>query len=416
MPSNNIHGLSDSRNQPRWERGTAPFPRPDGDGEPPRRNINAAGVLSNNRRDYDAEDRAEYLQIVAQPQSAKDDKQLNDCWIGCDAEDWYRKLTFKMFACCKLPFRMSIWTPIISVLLALWTAFSVHSANWKSWYSALERVNPGASPADITKRADEYTAGETWFFFFIVQLCGFMLITFTIIVHELGHGLTAKFLGGVIEWILIWPMGGICFLREPVIKDEEVISAMDASQHSSSEKTPLKKGHYNWGSGTTSGAAAPKAEKKPKSRGCCGGAPSLNDPTCFSQTKTDLMLKNRWKIILFGPLTHIPQMLFWFGVLQLSLHLSNDPASHPSWLDLLGPFTAATDRGAYFGGLDENRIPYSGATAERAWGTLPIRLALDGVMFNWFLFMMNMFVPMIGWDGGQMLCTFMQLKFRARHR
>ena len=45
----------------------------------------------------------------------------------------------------------------------------------------------------------------------IVQL----VLQFTILVHEFGHGLATEYLGGKIDHILLWPFGGICFINMP---------------------------------------------------------------------------------------------------------------------------------------------------------------------------------------------------------
>lgn len=52
--------------------------------------------------------------------------------------------------------------------------------------------------------------------FFILYAAGSqLLLVFTVLVHELGHGLTARYLGGSIAQILLWPFGGICFSTRP---------------------------------------------------------------------------------------------------------------------------------------------------------------------------------------------------------
>lgn len=34
----------------------------------------------------------------------------------------------------------------------------------------------------------------------------------TILIHELGHCLAARSIGGVVEGILLWPLGGLAFI------------------------------------------------------------------------------------------------------------------------------------------------------------------------------------------------------------
>lgn len=42
-----------------------------------------------------------------------------------------------------------------------------------------------------------------------------LILIATILTHELGHGSMARFLGGRITQILLWPFGGICFSTRP---------------------------------------------------------------------------------------------------------------------------------------------------------------------------------------------------------
>eukprot|EP00927_Polykrikos_kofoidii_P066153 TRINITY_DN61800_c0_g1_i1.p1 TRINITY_DN61800_c0_g1~~TRINITY_DN61800_c0_g1_i1.p1 ORF type:complete len:383 (-),score=45.70 TRINITY_DN61800_c0_g1_i1:94-1242(-) len=57
-------------------------------------------------------------------------------------------------------------------------------------------------------------AFPVWVIFTLAAGSSFILFL-TILVHEFGHGLTAKFFGGRILYILLWPLGGLCFLTMP---------------------------------------------------------------------------------------------------------------------------------------------------------------------------------------------------------
>jgi len=37
----------------------------------------------------------------------------------------------------------------------------------------------------------------------------------TVLCHEFGHGSMARWIGGEIDHILLWPFGGICFSSRP---------------------------------------------------------------------------------------------------------------------------------------------------------------------------------------------------------
>lgn len=278
------------------------------------------------------------------------------------------------------------------------------NATAKATGKSIEDINmewedvPKAKRDEVRKRISETLAGWSFGFCFLAVLCSFLVLNLTIIVHELGHGLCAKALGGMIEWILIWPLGGVCFYKPPEIEDADVAKIMDSQ---GSVRKPLTKG---------TGTFAPSSDDEEegsftrKRAGCLGSS----KPATWARVRTDLMLSDRWKIILFGPLTHIPQMLFWFGMLNLSLYLSTDENCQPSWWYLLGPFTPTSEQKL----IGHETI----GDSAKIWVYLLTFVAWGGVCMNWFLFLMNMFLPMIGWDGGQLLATIMQLKFRARHR
>mmetsp|Transcript_89922 Transcript_89922/g.160010 ORF Transcript_89922/g.160010 Transcript_89922/m.160010 type:complete len:400 (+) Transcript_89922:37-1236(+) len=52
----------------------------------------------------------------------------------------------------------------------------------------------------------------------LLGLGGFLILILTILVHEFGHGMTAKHLGGEIIHILLWPLGGLCVHTMPEIR------------------------------------------------------------------------------------------------------------------------------------------------------------------------------------------------------
>jgi Zn-dependent protease len=64
-----------------------------------------------------------------------------------------------------------------------------------------------------------------------------LILQVTILVHEFGHGLMARHVGGKIDHILLWPLGGICFLtlpatpvpREKIKNDLKVVVAGPAT-------------------------------------------------------------------------------------------------------------------------------------------------------------------------------------------
>merc|ERR1712216_185014 len=48
------------------------------------------------------------------------------------------------------------------------------------------------------------------------QACGNeLLLLATVLCHEMGHGTAARYLGGEIKEVLLWPFGGICFTTRP---------------------------------------------------------------------------------------------------------------------------------------------------------------------------------------------------------
>ena len=64
-----------------------------------------------------------------------------------------------------------------------------------------------------------------------------LLVFITILVHEFGHGLMTRHLGGSIDKILLWPLGGICFsvmprslsVRDKVLNDLKIVVAGPAT-------------------------------------------------------------------------------------------------------------------------------------------------------------------------------------------
>eukprot|EP00930_Biecheleria_cincta_P093010 TRINITY_DN8312_c0_g1_i2.p1 TRINITY_DN8312_c0_g1~~TRINITY_DN8312_c0_g1_i2.p1 ORF type:complete len:399 (+),score=42.49 TRINITY_DN8312_c0_g1_i2:41-1237(+) len=54
-----------------------------------------------------------------------------------------------------------------------------------------------------------------WWCFLCLALGSFAILLLTILVHEFGHGLTARHFGGEILYILLWPLGGLCFHTMP---------------------------------------------------------------------------------------------------------------------------------------------------------------------------------------------------------
>mmetsp|Transcript_14663 Transcript_14663/g.43840 ORF Transcript_14663/g.43840 Transcript_14663/m.43840 type:complete len:380 (+) Transcript_14663:85-1224(+) len=54
-----------------------------------------------------------------------------------------------------------------------------------------------------------------WWVILCIVVGSLMLLVVTILVHEFGHGLTAKRFGGSISYILLWPLGGLCVHTMP---------------------------------------------------------------------------------------------------------------------------------------------------------------------------------------------------------
>ncbi|KAF4670491.1 hypothetical protein FOZ61_010717 [Perkinsus olseni] len=68
----------------------------------------------------------------------------------------------------------------------------------------------------------------------LLSAVGFQaILQLTVLCHEFGHGSMARYLGGSISYILLWPFGGICFssyprqgsVKENLLKDLEVVAA-----------------------------------------------------------------------------------------------------------------------------------------------------------------------------------------------
>eukprot|EP00931_Biecheleriopsis_adriatica_P030460 TRINITY_DN17960_c0_g1_i1.p1 TRINITY_DN17960_c0_g1~~TRINITY_DN17960_c0_g1_i1.p1 ORF type:complete len:424 (-),score=50.73 TRINITY_DN17960_c0_g1_i1:128-1399(-) len=55
----------------------------------------------------------------------------------------------------------------------------------------------------------------------------FLFLYLTVLVHEFGHGTMARYLGGRIDHILLWPFGGICFSTRPEEQDVRILVKND---------------------------------------------------------------------------------------------------------------------------------------------------------------------------------------------
>eukprot|EP00929_Paragymnodinium_shiwhaense_P087453 TRINITY_DN47629_c0_g1_i1.p1 TRINITY_DN47629_c0_g1~~TRINITY_DN47629_c0_g1_i1.p1 ORF type:complete len:403 (+),score=66.81 TRINITY_DN47629_c0_g1_i1:162-1370(+) len=62
--------------------------------------------------------------------------------------------------------------------------------------------------------ARQHVKSPIWVFL-VLAIGGMVLLFATILVHEFGHGLTAKHYGGEIHYILLWPLGGLCVASLP---------------------------------------------------------------------------------------------------------------------------------------------------------------------------------------------------------
>ena len=67
---------------------------------------------------------------------------------------------------------------------------------------------------------------------FVVTLYGPILLL-TVIVHELGHALTTKNMGGAVERIVVWPLGGfaVCGPTEGGLGGDLKVAAMGPLMH-----------------------------------------------------------------------------------------------------------------------------------------------------------------------------------------
>jgi Zn-dependent protease len=52
--------------------------------------------------------------------------------------------------------------------------------------------------------------GGLWPLYWFLLLGPILLVT--VLIHELGHSLAAKQVGGRVEGILLWPLGGLAFI------------------------------------------------------------------------------------------------------------------------------------------------------------------------------------------------------------
>jgi len=111
---------------------------------------------------------------------------------------------FQRCVCCQkeIPLCKIAGVPIkVHALLALFVLYRV-AAPFKAY--AHRREGAGGT-----------TVAVPWWFIFASAVGEVVLLFGTIIVHEFGHGLTARRIGGEIAYILLWPLGGICFHTMP---------------------------------------------------------------------------------------------------------------------------------------------------------------------------------------------------------
>mmetsp|Transcript_4753 Transcript_4753/g.8138 ORF Transcript_4753/g.8138 Transcript_4753/m.8138 type:complete len:436 (-) Transcript_4753:95-1402(-) len=74
----------------------------------------------------------------------------------------------------------------------------------------------------------EGAAGGQWLLLTIsLTLTQFILLYITVLTHEFGHGTMARWLGGRIDHILLWPFGGICFSTRPEERDPRTLVKND---------------------------------------------------------------------------------------------------------------------------------------------------------------------------------------------
>ena len=134
----------------------------------------------------------------------------------------------------------------------------------------------------------------------------------TIIIHEFGHALTTKHLGGTVDSIILWPLGGFALC------------------------SPTDKG-----------------------------------------PEGDL------KVAIAGPLTHIPQILFWFIILVIAVG---------------GDFSKVT-----FGVITFTQL-HSGP------GVYTAAVAMQAIVLNITLMIFNLFIPAYPLDGGRVLASTLLMK------
>jgi len=96
---------------------------------------------------------------------------------------------FQVFDACGIPVH-------VHVCLVLYFAFNLSNAEAEVKAQAAKQGLP-----DYNKAA-----------FIALQCClGFFVLFLSILIHELGHCLGAKLVGGRVQRILLWPLGGLAF-------------------------------------------------------------------------------------------------------------------------------------------------------------------------------------------------------------
>lgn len=288
----------------------------------------------------------------------------------------------------------------------------------------------------------------SWVFFLIF----WVTVLFITTCHEWGHAYTAKLRGGQIKWVLLWMMGGLVYLKEPVVEEEEVreerrrrLERRGISEHDAERSEPPPPS-----SPTTPRARDPQMDTMNQliGRPAVGtGADHTGEPTPTlmnqdeldaydpqyrevdeRQVYSDILTCHRLVITFMGPLMHIPLGFAYFGLFALvvwSLRDGHDP-QYSVW-ECMKPTTFPNEfyvnhcTNMSIGVGTKATEPYlwqfEGSMRSKLWThVLGYQYFFFAMQVNWVLFIINMGIPAYPFDCAKILVFIMQRGCRVGHR